>query len=100
MDSSQYLICEDCGNVGEEEVCEICGGECVLYNEDEDVELEEADYNCIFTDPSGPSPIKTSSPTNPRIYPCPTCGAENALTRIDVEFGYRCDSCVQAEKYL
>ena len=100
MDNSQYLICEDCGYVGEEEVCECCGGECVYYNEDEDEVLEEADYDCVFTDPGGCSPIKTATPTNPRIYPCPTCGEENALTRIDIEFGYRCDSCVRDEKYF
>lgn len=30
---------------------------------------------------------------NPRMYPCPTCGAKNVLTRIDVQRHYQCDRC-------
>jgi len=39
------------------------------------------------------SALRKASRSNPRIYPCPTCGAKNALTLQDVNLGYQCDSC-------
>jgi hypothetical protein len=46
-----------------------------------------------FADPGGRSALRAASPSNPRIYPCPTCGAPNRLTRADVDLGYQCDDC-------
>lgn len=46
-----------------------------------------------FADPGGRSALRAATKDNPRIYPCPTCGAEDVLTRIDVERGYQCDRC-------
>lgn len=46
-----------------------------------------------FADPGGRSALRAETPDNPRIYPCPTCGAENVLTRIDVQRHYQCDAC-------
>lgn len=46
-----------------------------------------------FADPGGRSALRAATKDNPRIYPCPTCGTEDVLTRIDVERGYQCDRC-------
>jgi len=46
-----------------------------------------------FADPGGNSALRAATPNNPRIYPCPTCGEPNRLTRIDKERGYQCDEC-------
>jgi hypothetical protein len=39
------------------------------------------------------SALRAETPDNPRIYPCPTCGAENVLTLIDKARHYQCDRC-------
>ena len=46
-----------------------------------------------FADPSGRSSLRAATPNNPRMYPCPTCGTPDVLTRIDVQRGYQCDPC-------
>jgi len=46
-----------------------------------------------FADPGGRSALRAATSDNPRIYPCPTCGEKNRLTRIDVSRHYQCDSC-------
>lgn len=46
-----------------------------------------------FADPGGHSALYAASPENPRIYPCPQCGAENVLTPRDQRAGYVCDRC-------
>lgn len=51
-----------------------------------------------FADPGGRSALRAATRDNPRIYPCPTCGAENVLTRIDVERGYQCDRCADRDE--
>ena len=56
----------------------------------------EDEYNedcCNFADPGGHSALRASSPSNPRDCSCPTCGAENVLTREDALLGYQCDAC-------
>jgi hypothetical protein len=45
-----------------------------------------------FRDPGGRSALRNGA----RIYPCPTCGAENALTAADKSKGYQCDRCADA----
>ena len=38
-----------------------------------------SDYDCEdfeFADPGGKSALRAATRDNPRIYPCPTCGAE------------------------
>lgn len=42
------------------------------------------------------SALHAASENNPRIFPCPTCGCENRLTRQDQMRGYQCDSCADA----
>lgn len=49
-----------------------------------------------FADPGGRSALRAETPNNPRIHPCPTCGRENMLTRLDVAAGYQCDYCADA----
>lgn len=39
------------------------------------------------------SALRAATPDNPRDRPCPNCGAENVLTRIDVMRHYQCDRC-------
>lgn len=47
------------------------------------------------------SALRAASRTNPRVYPCPTCGTPNTLTMEDVRLGYQCDYCAeQAEGYV
>lgn len=46
-----------------------------------------------FADPGGRSALRAATKSNPRIYPCPTCGRKRVLTRIDVARGYQCDHC-------
>jgi len=49
--------------------------------------------NGHFADPGGNSALRAAGPGNPRIYPCPTCGAANRLTPLDKQRGYQCDTC-------
>ncbi len=49
-----------------------------------------------FQDPGGRSALRRATRDNPRVYPCPTCGREDMLTRIDVDRGYQCDICADA----
>lgn len=39
------------------------------------------------------SALRAETKDNPRNQPCPTCGAEDVLTPIDVQRGYQCDRC-------
>lgn len=59
------------------------------YNEDEDYLIDGVG----FADPGGRSALRAATRHNPRIYPCPTCGEKNRLTRIDVARHYQCDQC-------
>ena len=59
-------------------------------------EYEAYMHNKMFADPGGRSALRAASPSNPRIYPCPTCGTENVLTAADVAQGYQCDGCADA----
>ncbi len=54
------------------------------FDEDDDLD---------FADPGGNSALRAATPTNPRIHPCPNCGAEDRLTPKDVALGYQCDPC-------
>jgi len=68
------------------------------YNDpDQDYCPEYDDEDLIdgvgFAEPGGNSALRAATRNNPRIYPCPTCGEENALTRIDVQHGYQCNRC-------
>jgi hypothetical protein len=49
-----------------------------------------------FADPGGRSALRAATEDNPRDRPCPNCGKENVLTRIDVQRGYVCDLCADA----
>ena len=45
-----------------------------------------------FFDPGGRSSLRAGK----RVYPCPTCGREKALTAEDKRRGYQCDKCADA----
>jgi hypothetical protein len=67
-----------------------------MYEEDEERFYDDEDYlidGVGFADPGGRSALRAGTPDNPRDRPCPTCGQENVLTRIDVSRGYQCNSC-------
>lgn len=42
------------------------------------------------------SALRTATKSNPRNLPCPNCGRKNALTPLDRQRGYQCDSCADA----
>jgi len=56
--------------------------------------------DCEFADPGGNSCLRAETRDNPRDQDCPTCGAENVLTRADVRKGYQCDSCADMAEGL
>lgn len=58
--------------------------------------MDEDENGVGFADPGGRSALRRATKGNPRDQPCPTCGAEDVLTRIDVQHGYQCDSCADA----
>jgi len=60
-----------------------------MYDDYDDYEIDGVG----FADPGGHSSLRRETEDNPRIYPCPTCGAENVLTPLDVRAGYQCDAC-------
>lgn len=39
------------------------------------------------------SALRAETADNPRNLPCPSCGAENVLTPLDVARSYCCDRC-------
>ena len=51
-----------------------------------------------FQDPGGRSALRRATWSNPRIYPCPTCGQPNRLTAADVRRGYQCDECADRDE--
>jgi hypothetical protein len=62
-------------------------------DDDEDRDEEDLIDGVGFADPGGNSALRAETPDNPRDRPCPTCGRENVLTRIDVQRGYQCNVC-------
>ena len=70
------------------------------YPDDLD-DMGEEDYlidGVGFADPGGNSALRAATRDNPRDKPCPTCGRENVLTRLDVRTGYQCDACADADE--
>jgi hypothetical protein len=66
------------------------------YDEDFESRFEDDDDlidGVGFADPGGRSALRAATPNNPRNRPCPSCGRENVLTRIDVQRHYQCDNC-------
>jgi hypothetical protein len=59
---------------------------------------DEHCFSMMFADPGGQSALRAASPTNPRIHPCPTCGAQDRLTPKDVALGYQCDDCAATDE--
>lgn len=83
-------LCLDCAQIEQEE-----NG----YGYDYDEEYHLID-GVGFADPGGRSSLRAATRDNPRDRACPTCGAQNVLTRIDVERGYQCNSCADnAERF-
>lgn len=73
------------------------------YNDAEwygDDPYDDFDIYQEFADPGGNSALRAATPDNPRDRDCPTCGAENVLTRKDVALGYQCNQCADAAEGL
>jgi len=91
---------EDMYVQGDSVYCEGCNEDRL---DDEAGEWDELDYmdregdypidGVGFADPGGHSALRAATPNNPRDCDCPTCGAEDVLTRIDRQRGYQCDRC-------
>ena len=58
----------------------------------------DEDERIDFMDPGGRSALRAATKKNPRNRPCPTCGAKNMLTPIDVSKGYQCDKCADRDE--
>lgn len=69
-----------------------------MYDDDYDYFDWEEDRDLIdgvgFASPG--SALRAATPDNPRDQPCPTCGADDVLTPLDVARGYQCDRCADA----
>jgi len=103
--ASSDSVCEGCGECLEEGEDAYLDGDdlyCEGCNEDrqeeyyDDRECDDDSYlidGVGFADPGGNSALRAETPDNPRDCDCPTCGAENVLTRIDRQRGYQCDRC-------
>ena len=99
MSDEEIRECDECGEElleDEEDFCNHC--RYALFGDDED-----GGYYLIdgvgFADPGGNSALRAATKDNPRDRPCPTCGQQNVLTRIDEQRGYQCDACAdQAER--
>lgn len=76
--------------------------ECGDYDDDSfspyDGEDEELIDGVGFSDPGGRSSLRAATPDNPRDQPCPSCDAQDVLTRIDVERGYQCNRCADRDE--
>lgn len=62
----------------------------------DDYDPYDDEFDPDFADPGGHSALRAATADNPRIHPCPNCGAPNRLTPDDVALGYQCDSCADA----
>jgi hypothetical protein len=76
--------------------------DCHLIDEDDDFDLNALDEELIdgvgFAYPGGESALRAATEDNPRNRPCPTCGEENRLTRLDEMHHYQCDCCAEKEE--
>jgi hypothetical protein len=69
------------------------------YYEENDIYDECRDYDGSLLEFANPgSALRAAGPDNPRIFPCPTCGRKNVLTRKDVDLGYQCDRCADTDE--
>ena len=75
-----------------------CCRDCMA--EDIDARAMDADGHDLldvdFADPGGRSALRAATLTNPRVYPCPTCGVPDTLTAQDVRLHYQCNRCADA----
>lgn len=72
--------------------------ESILWPWVDDLSCEESDcgyWDDDYADPDGESALLAESESNPRDLPCPSCGEEDKLTRIDRLRGRQCDACAR-----
>jgi len=99
-------FCSYCGDrLSVDDLCDWCdkiddgmgNGELINEREEEAHQYDQDEDDLIdgvgFADPGGRSSLRAETSSNPRIYPCPTCGTPNTLTKIDKSRGYQCDRC-------
>jgi hypothetical protein len=90
-----FLKCEGCeedfppSELSVNGLCENCDDE--IGSNWDDFDPWDDDYEIRFANPG--SALRAATPDDPRIHPCPTCGAPNRLTQQDVDLHYQCDTC-------
>jgi len=76
-----------------------CSDDCVTEAHEDACRWDDPCEGVIhFADPGGVSALRAASESNPRDLPCPGCGRENALTRLDRAHGYQCDTCARRDE--
>lgn len=92
---------EDIYERGKDVYCEGCREEDMM---DDESSYDDDDYlidGVGFEEPSqygGRSSLRAETEDNPRNLPCPTCGAENALTPLDRANSYQCNRCADRDE--
>lgn len=69
-----------------------------LEDDEDEEEGSEDEPRLEFADPGGRSALRAASPSNPRIFPCPTCQTPDVLTQKDVDQSYQCDRCADRDE--
>ena len=70
-------------------------------DDEEEFDSDEDEYlidGVGFSDPNGKSSLRAATESNPRIYPCGTCGEPNRLTPLDLKRHYQCDRCADRDE--
>ena len=87
----QDCDCEECGRAVFDH--QLTDDGCV-YCDGRDYDPQDDVIDGVgFADPGGNSALRAATRSNPRVLPCPSCGAANRLTPADVARGYQCDGC-------
>lgn len=81
--------CDVCGDELEGREVDLCSYCRALENDDEDL-IDGVGFA------NEGSALRAETGDNPRDRPCPTCGTENVLTRIDEAMSYQCNRCANA----
>lgn len=64
------------------------------YSDEDGPEDMDAREQMGFRDPGGKSALRKGR----RSFPCPSCGAPNALSAKDKSLGYQCNRCADRDE--
>lgn len=85
------MILNALNNANESELASQIENEILDYGDDDDL-IDGVGFA------SSGSALRAETSSNPRSYPCPTCGTEDILTQLDVARGYQCDACADRDE--